>query len=187
MYHSGEQALSDTRVEMKGNVKKPSKSNLRVVLSTIWSLMTLEEGCSRETPPLRLNGQHASQTTLAWERTAVRITTLAHNPAVNPKANNWRRPSNLNRGNVDGNPSNNLVSNPPAPKAPAAQDPVPMDIDRAASTSSANRPRPVCYNCREAGHIQRNCPNHLAKNPQFRAMLAELIKEEGKDFSNDQE
>ncbi|KAJ7236625.1 hypothetical protein C8J57DRAFT_1247613 [Mycena rebaudengoi] len=54
----------------------------------------------------------------------------------------------------------------PAAAGPSTA-PVPMDINRATSQPTANRNKPVCFACGKEGHIQRNCPIYLAKNPQF--------------------
>ncbi|KAJ7235929.1 hypothetical protein C8J57DRAFT_1088552 [Mycena rebaudengoi] len=79
-----------------------------------------------------------------------------------------------------------------ATSAPAAAGPstapVPMDINRATSQPTANRNKPVCFACGKEGHIQRNCPVYLAKNPQFRAVFMDAAaKQDEQDFSSDQE
>ncbi|KAJ7222695.1 hypothetical protein C8J57DRAFT_1536254 [Mycena rebaudengoi] len=57
---------------------------------------------------------------------------------------------------------------------------VPMDIDRATSQPTASRNKPVCFACGKEGHIQRNCPIYLAKNPQFQAVYMDAAAKQDK-------
>lgn len=73
--------------------------------------------------------------------------------------------------------------------SPAASNtPAPMDIDRTASRPSATKPIPTCYRCGKVGHIARNCDQKETPNAQFRAMVADMIKETmNQGFPEDQE
>ena len=82
------------------------------------------------------------------------------------------------------------IPTPPIITAPAVTTgsasttgPAPMDLDRAVS----RKPVPKCYQCGEPGHIARNCTSHTPTNPQFRALVAEMIQEQmdKEDFPNE--
>ncbi|CAK5271389.1 unnamed protein product [Mycena citricolor] len=66
----------------------------------------------------------------------------------------------------------------PAPARPAANEPVPMEIDR----THARGRNIICYNCQQPGHIVRNCPEPRKKRTFFnRATMLEEIENGDKD------
>ncbi|CAK5267476.1 unnamed protein product [Mycena citricolor] len=66
----------------------------------------------------------------------------------------------------------------PTPAQPAANKPVPMDID---CTHTCGR-NIICYNCQQPGHITRNCLEPRKKHTFFnRAMMLEEIENGDKD------
>ncbi|CAK5279306.1 unnamed protein product [Mycena citricolor] len=66
----------------------------------------------------------------------------------------------------------------PAPARPAANEPVPMEIDR----THARSRNIICYNCQQPGHIAQNCPEPRKKRTFFnRATMLEEIENGDKD------
>jgi hypothetical protein len=105
-----------------------------------------------------------------------------------PKVQQNQNPGNFFRRNEQCTPMNPQVAIvPPLVVAGRALNvgPMPMDIDWAVS----KKPDPRCYQCREVGHMARNCTTRGPTNPQFRALITEMMEEHlGKeDFPEESE
>ncbi|CAK5262703.1 unnamed protein product [Mycena citricolor] len=73
---------------------------------------------------------------------------------------------------------NQLLAPTPAPTRLAANEPVPMEIDR----THAHGRNIICYNCQQPGHIAWNCPEPRKKRTFFnRATMLEEIENRDKD------
>ncbi|KAJ7655439.1 hypothetical protein B0H17DRAFT_1214018 [Mycena rosella] len=124
---------------------------------------------------------HSTHSPLSTNRT--------HNPAGNtsgstgtPRRSEWCRNSGGNPSTTTSNPGSSAVASTSSTAT------VPMDIDRTTARGPSFRNgKPVCYHCNKEGHIARNCPEVMAKNPQFCAMMTDLLKETLGDFLDNQE
>jgi hypothetical protein len=80
---------------------------------------------------------------------------------------NMRKTEWKGQGN---NPVTHFGNNPvstPTPSTSVAAAPVPMDIDCADSKGMGPSLCPTCYNCKQEGHLARNCPRRLIQDLQF--------------------
>jgi hypothetical protein len=101
---------------------------------------------------------------------------LCDHPVTVPKVQQNQNPGNFLWRNEQRAPVNPLVAIVPPPVvtggAPNAG-PAPMDIDRAVS----KKPVPRCYQCGEVRHMACNCTTRGPTNPQFQALITEMMEE----------
>jgi hypothetical protein len=97
-------------------------------------------------------------------------------PSQYPRCNRTRT-----RGNSSAEINNVLQQTPLVAVVPSPvvagrahnMGPVHMDIDQTVS----KKPVPQCYQCREVRHMAHNCTTQGPTNPQFRALITEMMEE----------
>nr|GAT59173.1 gag protein [Mycena chlorophos] len=67
---------------------------------------------------------------------------------------------------------------------PAANHPVPMEVDRARARTVGNTTR-VCYRCGEAGHLANSCPNRRDVRVVDQDLVGEVIQQMDADEQED--
>jgi hypothetical protein len=101
---------------------------------------------------------------------------LRDRPVTVPKVQQNQNPGNFFRRNEQHAPMN-----PPAAVIPPPV--VTGGAPNAGDQAVSKKPVPRCYQCGEVGHMARNCTTRGPTNPQFRALISEMMEEHlGKEY-----